>query len=121
MVRGGSLRRRTAPIPRRQPWVRQPWDLVVKNPDHLIRDFEATPSASVRPFASSPRSPLIGSPGRLSIHRSAQIDPYTALDTTNGPITIDAGVIIQPFTRIEGPSYVGQNTQLYPRATSGEA
>jgi UDP-N-acetylglucosamine diphosphorylase/glucosamine-1-phosphate N-acetyltransferase len=93
-------------------WVRQPWDLVVNNADHLIRDFEAAEriGPTLRQLSSIA---LIGPPGRLSIHGSARIDPYTALDTTQGPITIDAGVMIQPFTRIEGPSYIGPHTQLY--------
>ncbi len=50
---------------------------------------------------------------RLAIHETARVDPYTVFDTTNGPITIAAGAWIQPFTRVEGPCYVGRDTQLF--------
>jgi UDP-N-acetylglucosamine diphosphorylase/glucosamine-1-phosphate N-acetyltransferase len=99
-------------------WVCRPWDLVVKNPDHLIRDFEATPRIGPTPRHLSAAA-LIGSPGCLSIHELAQIDPYTVFDTTNGPITIDAGVVVRPFTRIEGPCYVGPRTQLFSAEIRG--
>ena len=36
----------------------------------------------------------------------------TVLDATAGPITIDEGAEIQPFTRIEGPCYVGKQSIL---------
>jgi UDP-N-acetylglucosamine diphosphorylase/glucosamine-1-phosphate N-acetyltransferase len=55
---------------------------------------------------------VVGPSDRLSIHDSARIDPYTVFDTTNGPITVDAGAWVQPFTRIEGPSYIGRDTHL---------
>ncbi len=56
---------------------------------------------------------LVGPSDRLSIHESARIDPYTVFDTTNGPITIGPGVIVQPFTRIEGPCFIARDTQLF--------
>jgi UDP-N-acetylglucosamine diphosphorylase/glucosamine-1-phosphate N-acetyltransferase len=56
---------------------------------------------------------VVGPVNRLSIHESARIDPYVVLDTTNGPITIGAGVWIQPFTRVEGPSFIAAGTQLF--------
>src|SRR5262249_46266615 len=34
-------------------------------------------------------------------------------DTTNGPITVGAGAWVQPFTRLEGPCYIGPKTQLF--------
>jgi UDP-N-acetylglucosamine diphosphorylase/glucosamine-1-phosphate N-acetyltransferase len=55
----------------------------------------------------------VGPAGRLFIHETARIDPYTVFDTTNGPITIEAGAVVQPFTRVEGPCYVGRDTQLF--------
>ena len=92
-------------------WINRPWDLVAQNASHLERDFAEARiggvSANHRAAAS-----VVGPSDRLSIHDSARIDPYTVFDTTNGPITVDAGAWMQPFTRIEGPSYVGRDTQL---------
>jgi UDP-N-acetylglucosamine diphosphorylase/glucosamine-1-phosphate N-acetyltransferase len=93
-------------------WVRRPWDLVAKNADHLIRDFETgeVPALSDRQGAAAA---VVGPVGRLAVHSTARVDPYTVFDTTNGPITVAAGAWIQPFTRIEGPAYIGPETQLF--------
>jgi UDP-N-acetylglucosamine diphosphorylase / glucose-1-phosphate thymidylyltransferase / UDP-N-acetylgalactosamine diphosphorylase / glucosamine-1-phosphate N-acetyltransferase / galactosamine-1-phosphate N-acetyltransferase len=56
---------------------------------------------------------LVGPADRLAIHESARIDPYTVFDTTSGPITLGPNVWVQPFTRIEGPCWIGANTQLF--------
>ncbi|HEV3167415.1 MAG TPA: putative sugar nucleotidyl transferase [Isosphaeraceae bacterium] len=93
-------------------WIHRPWDLVSKNSDHIVRDFtaEARVGLSNRHLATAA---LVGPAGRLFIHESARIDPYTVFDTTNGPITVSAGAVVQPFTRIEGPSFIGRDTQLF--------
>jgi len=93
-------------------WIRRPWDLVARNADHIVRDFaaEGRVGLSNRHLASTA---LVGPVSRLFIHESARIDPYTVFDTTNGPITVAAGAVVQPFTRIEGPSYIGHDTHLF--------
>ncbi len=93
-------------------WIERPWDLVHKNSAHIIRDFEidARGAISNRHLSSIA---LIGPAERLFIHETARIDPYTVFDTTNGPITVAAGAIVQPFTRVEGPCFIGRDTQLF--------
>jgi UDP-N-acetylglucosamine diphosphorylase/glucosamine-1-phosphate N-acetyltransferase len=93
-------------------WIHRPWDLVAKNNEHLIRDFESGPRAG---FSNRHLSTvaIVGPSDRLAVHESARIDPYVVLDTTNGPITIGPGVWIQPFTRVEGPAFIGPKTQLF--------
>ncbi len=93
-------------------WIARPWDLVARNADHLVRDFEADgrPTLSNRHLAGAA---IVGPADRLSIHETARIDPYTVFDTTNGPISIAAGAWVQPFTRVEGPCAIGRDTQLF--------
>jgi UDP-N-acetylglucosamine diphosphorylase/glucosamine-1-phosphate N-acetyltransferase len=93
-------------------WVHRPWDLVAKNAEHVVRDFRSAGHVGVsnRHLATAA---IVGPADRLFIHESARVDPYTVFDTTSGPITVAAGAVIQPFTRIEGPSYVGRDTQLF--------
>jgi UDP-N-acetylglucosamine diphosphorylase/glucosamine-1-phosphate N-acetyltransferase len=93
-------------------WIRRPWDLIAKNAEHLARDFWAEGKAgqSQRHLQTAA---LVGPAGRLFIDETARIDPYTVFDTTNGPITVAAGAAVQPFTRIEGPSYIGPDTHLF--------
>jgi UDP-N-acetylglucosamine diphosphorylase/glucosamine-1-phosphate N-acetyltransferase len=93
-------------------WIRRPWDLVARNAEHLARDFEA--AGRVGPGSRDPGTfTLVGPSNRLSVHETARIDPYTVFDTTGGPITIGPGVIVQPFSRIEGPCFIGRDTQLF--------
>jgi UDP-N-acetylglucosamine diphosphorylase / glucose-1-phosphate thymidylyltransferase / UDP-N-acetylgalactosamine diphosphorylase / glucosamine-1-phosphate N-acetyltransferase / galactosamine-1-phosphate N-acetyltransferase len=93
-------------------WIVRPWDLVSLNNEHIVRDFhdQARVGVSNRHLATLA---LVGPADRLSIHESARIDPYTVFDTTNGPITVEAGVWVQPFTRVEGPCYIGRDTHLF--------
>ena len=66
-----------------------------------------------RATATWPPPPLVGPADRLFVHETARIDPYTVFDTTSGPITVAAGAWVQPFTRVEGPCYIGRDTQLF--------
>jgi UDP-N-acetylglucosamine diphosphorylase/glucosamine-1-phosphate N-acetyltransferase len=93
-------------------WIRRPWDLVARNTDHVVRDFVADGNVGVSNRHLSTIA-LVGPLDRLFIHESARVDPYTVFDTTNGPITVASGAWIQPFTRIEGPSYIGRETHLF--------
>ncbi len=93
-------------------WITRPWDIVAINADHVARDFAAEGKVGVSNRHLSTAA-LVGPVDRLYIHESARIDPYTVFDTTSGPITVAAGAWVQPFTRIEGPSYIGRETQLF--------
>jgi UDP-N-acetylglucosamine diphosphorylase/glucosamine-1-phosphate N-acetyltransferase len=93
-------------------WIGRPWDLVAKNADHLVRDFRAAARSGVSD-AHRAILALVGPAERLAIHETARIDPYTVFDTTNGPITVEAGAWVQPFTRLEGPCHVGKDTHLF--------
>lgn len=93
-------------------WIVRPWDLVSRNQAHLFYDFATTarPGVTNRHLATLA---LVGPADLLSIHETARVDPYTVFDTTNGPITVEAGAWVQPFTRLEGPCHVGRDTHLF--------
>ena len=93
-------------------WIERPWDIVARNAEHVARDFHAEGKVGLSNRHLTTAA-LVGPADRLFIHETARIDPYTVFDTTNGPITIAAGAWVQPFTRIEGPSYIGRETQLF--------
>ena len=44
------------------------------------------------------------------VGRGAKIHPMVVLDAEHGPIFIDVGAEIHPFSRIEGPCFIGRNT-----------
>jgi UDP-N-acetylglucosamine diphosphorylase/glucosamine-1-phosphate N-acetyltransferase len=93
-------------------WIHRPWDLVARNAEHLERDFanDGRVGLSNKHLA---KMALVGPSDRLFLHETARIDPYTVFDTTNGPITLEAGVWVQPFTRVEGPCHIARDTQLF--------
>lgn len=93
-------------------WIERPWDIVIKNADHLVRDFEADGKVGLSNRHLTTAA-LVGPANRLFVHETARIDPYTVFDTTNGPITVSAGAWVQPFTRIEGPCFIARDTQLF--------
>jgi UDP-N-acetylglucosamine diphosphorylase/glucosamine-1-phosphate N-acetyltransferase len=88
----------------------RPWDLITHNPAQLTTDYEN----NFAPEAGLPDHVVVlGDAAKVSIHKSAEIDPYVVLDARTGPIRIEAGVKIQSFTRIEGPCFIGERTQLF--------
>ncbi len=93
-------------------WIARPWDLVARNGTYLQRDFAEMggPSVSNRHLTAMA---LVGPSNRLRVHETARIDPYTVFDTTSGPIILGPNVWVQPFTRIEGPCFIGADTQLF--------
>jgi len=93
-------------------WVDRPWDLVARNAEHVARDF-AVEGKSGLSDDHRRTAALVGPAGRLYIHETARVDPYTVFDTTAGPVTVSAGAWVQPFTRVEGPCHVGRDTQLF--------
>ncbi len=88
-------------------------DIVARNAEHVARDFHAEQAKAALSNRHLTTAALVGPADRLFIHETARVDPYTVFDTTNGPISIAAGAWVQPFTRIEGPSSIGRETQLF--------
>ncbi len=93
-------------------WIERPWDLVSGNAEALRSDFRPGRQDGLR-LSDLQHVAVVGSQDRLFVHESARVDPYTVFDTTNGPITVEADAWVQPFTRIEGPCFIGRDTHLF--------
>lgn len=89
-----------------------PWDIIEQNGRQLLHDF---PLQRLNPSQMDlgPQVAVQGPPADVWVDPSAVIDPFVVLDARRGPIAIDAGAILQPFTRLEGPCYVGKGSQLF--------
>lgn len=94
--------------------IRRPWDLVGFNDSQIRLDhtFRQQLSTGDSPRTSAPLT-IIGPAGDVHVDPTAKIDPFVVFDATGGPIYIDRDAVIQAFTRIEGPCYVGPGTQLF--------
>ena len=82
------------------------WDLIALN-EKMI-DFHAR---LYRKKSSAVKTAYVcGKRRNLFIAKGAYIHKQVFLDATDGPIWIDDGAEIRPFTTIVGPSYIGPGT-----------
>jgi UDP-N-acetylglucosamine diphosphorylase/glucosamine-1-phosphate N-acetyltransferase len=44
------------------------------------------------------------------VSKSAEIQQFVSIQAGEGPVIIDSGTVIRPFTIIDGPAYIGKNT-----------
>ena len=87
------------------------WDLIHHNPQAITADFNAAGKSGIN--GSMHKLSCIYGPEELCyVAPGAEIHPTVVLDTKGGPITIDKDVIVFPHSRIEGPAYIGQRTQI---------
>jgi len=91
--------------------LRYPWDVVHHNPDAITADFEAAGRSGIEGSMHG-LSCIYGPDDRCYIAPGAEIHPMVVIDTGGGPVTIDRNVVVFPHTRIEGPSYIGPDTQI---------
>jgi len=87
------------------------WELVLANPQQLTEDFLAAGRSGIEGKVEEP-SAIRGHRNEVFIGRGTVIHPMVVLDAEHGPIYIDEDVEIQPFTRIEGPCYIGRKSIL---------
>ncbi len=87
------------------------WDLVLGNSQALAEDFSMLGRRGVE-GSMSEGSYIVGDEKEIYVAPDAEIDPLVVLDATHGPIYVDEGAKIFPHTRVEGPCYVGKETQL---------
>jgi UDP-N-acetylglucosamine diphosphorylase / glucose-1-phosphate thymidylyltransferase / UDP-N-acetylgalactosamine diphosphorylase / glucosamine-1-phosphate N-acetyltransferase / galactosamine-1-phosphate N-acetyltransferase len=84
------------------------WDIVDANPQAISDDFHGRPRES----RADAGIDVVGPRELLAVDPSAQVDPFVVADTRKGPVMIGRGAIIQSFTRLEGPCYVGPESWL---------
>jgi UDP-N-acetylglucosamine diphosphorylase/glucosamine-1-phosphate N-acetyltransferase len=85
------------------------WDLILANPEQLIEDFRALGRSGIEGTVEEPNA-VRGSRHDVYIARGAKLHPMVVLDAEHGPIYIDEEVQIHPFSRIEGPCFIGKGT-----------
>lgn len=107
-----ELARMRRPVRAEGELLNYPWDVVRHNASQLVNDFRpATATASRTEFG--PQVAVLGKPDNVFVDPTAVIDPFTVLDARKGPVTVDREAAIRPFTRLEGPCYVGPNTEIF--------
>ncbi len=120
---GVVTRRAVSQIPKKlrrvntppEPLFRGYWDLIGSNGLALAaqaRHFEET--------LAMPRGVEVKGPAsNLILHAGAEVEGQVMLDARLGPIIIDSGAIVESFSRIMGPSYIGPKAKVYSALIGG--
>jgi UDP-N-acetylglucosamine diphosphorylase/glucosamine-1-phosphate N-acetyltransferase len=88
------------------------WDLVAANGRAIETDFALLKRKGKSAKARIDRRAAIHNPKQVYLSPGCELGAFTVLDARSGPIYLCEKVKIQPFSRIEGPAYVGAETQL---------
>ena len=90
-----------------------PWEFALINGEAIRDDFAKLPTKGVAPGTMADQAAIWGPEDLVAIAPGATIEPFVCLDTTDGPIIIEEGVRVNPFTRIEGPASIGRKSVLF--------
>jgi UDP-N-acetylglucosamine diphosphorylase/glucosamine-1-phosphate N-acetyltransferase len=85
------------------------WDVVDQNGAALMHDDNWFHSA----LGSKPHAATIAVEGPLErciVAPTARVEPCVFADVRGGPVLIDEGAVVQSFSRLEGPCYIGRGT-----------
>ena len=88
-----------------------PWNLIHHNPEAIVNDFKRLGKSGVAGKMHE-MSCVYGPEDQVYVAPSARIEPFVVIDTHGGPVIIDEDAVVNPHTRIEGPSCVGKGAHL---------
>jgi len=88
------------------------WDLVLANAEQITADFAAAGQSGVEGKVEQPNA-IRGSKKDVYIAPGARVHPMVVIDAENGPVYIDQDAEIYPFSRVEGPCYIGKESVLF--------
>ncbi len=106
--------------PARGTLVRHAWELIDHNAAALEQDaahWRATRASTPVPAGVT----VIGPPESVYVDPAARVEPLAVLDTTRGPVLVDGGAVVQSFSRLDGPCYVGPRTQVLAARVRGSS
>jgi UDP-N-acetylglucosamine diphosphorylase / glucose-1-phosphate thymidylyltransferase / UDP-N-acetylgalactosamine diphosphorylase / glucosamine-1-phosphate N-acetyltransferase / galactosamine-1-phosphate N-acetyltransferase len=81
-------------------WVDEIW--------HLIRDLHHQLSEDLSVLGSG-------------VEKGAQVDQMVTIDTSKGPVLVRRGAVVQAFTRLIGPCYIGEESIVSTDRIEGSA
>ncbi len=87
------------------------WDVMLASPHQTIDDFKSVGRSGIEGTVEEP-SAIRGNKNDVFVAPGCEIHPMVVIDASEGPVYLDEGVEAHPFTRIEGPAYVGPKTLL---------
>jgi UDP-N-acetylglucosamine diphosphorylase/glucosamine-1-phosphate N-acetyltransferase len=102
------------------------WDLVANLNSQLAFDWKLWTRHHKSPARGKLHAPAKGVfvDGDSSLvwrGKNVRVDPQVVINTRGGPVWLDEGVHVEPFTRIDGPAYIGHGTSLLGGKFTGGA
>jgi UDP-N-acetylglucosamine diphosphorylase/glucosamine-1-phosphate N-acetyltransferase len=88
-------------------WLNEVWDLVGQLSTQLGEDIPVMGAALSG--AAIENATLIGN-HPVYLETGASIEPFVVIDASEGPVLIRRGATIGAFTKIVGPTYIGENS-----------
>jgi len=93
------------------PMWRYIWDLVLANAEQITADFAAAGRNGIEGMVEQPTA-IRGNKKDIYIAPGVTVHPMVVIDAEDGPVYIDEDAEIHPFSRIEGPCYIGKKSVL---------
>jgi hypothetical protein len=91
------------------------WDLVDSNGLAVAEQAGYFTDSLALPEAVDVKGP----PSNLRIEGTAEVEKYVAFDVRPGPVVVERGAIIESFSRITGPAFIGANTKVHSALVEG--
>lgn len=96
---------------------RYPWDLIAQCGEQLLRDLPLL-QRRLPPADERPNVVLRGE--RVYLDPNARLDGPLVLDSRDGPVFVEAGARIEPFSLVQGPAYIGPDSLIASARIRGE-
>ncbi|HMQ30139.1 MAG TPA: putative sugar nucleotidyl transferase [Chloroflexaceae bacterium] len=90
--------------------LRYPWDLITCAGEQILRDAPLL-ADRLPPYAGDDPEVVVRGE-RVFVAPGARLDGPLVLDSRDGPVLIEAGAHIEPFSFIQGPCYIGAGTLI---------
>jgi UDP-N-acetylglucosamine diphosphorylase/glucosamine-1-phosphate N-acetyltransferase len=87
------------------------WEMISLNGAMIKSEFAEIDARFKSSMKTSSKS-AINIEGIVAMASDAKISPNVVIDTTDGPVIIDKGVVIDPLTYVKGPCYIGPNCRI---------
>jgi len=92
-------------------WYDYIWDIMLTNPEEIHTDFWASGRQGIEGQLHD-SSVIYGPKDQVYLAPGTEVHPFVCIDTRKGPVTIEENCEIHPYTRIEGPCYIGPGSIL---------
>lgn len=96
-----------------------PWDLIATTGEQLVLDMPLLAQRIPRYPRHDPHI-VVHNPEHIFVAPTARLDGPIVLDARNGPIVIDEAAQIEPFSFIQGPTFIGPGSLIASARIRGE-